>query len=102
MVNLKSGIGYWIDSKRLISPAHTAKCIFLFLLVAALLPPTALCEGDDSNGGSGGVGEVIPVQLTVNDRQIDDVVEELVRANQDVDNLRPLLGLHGALHMTMI
>ena len=98
MANLKSGIGYWIDSKRLISPAHTAKCIFLFLLVAALLPPTALCEGDDSNGGIGG----IPVQLTVNDRQIDDVVEELVRANQDVDNLRPLLGLHGALHMTMI
>ena len=48
--------------------------------------------------------QVIPEQLPVNDRQIDDVVEELVRqgaqlegdhANEVDSNLRPLLELHG-------
>ena len=60
--------------------------------MAALVPPTTLCEDDN---GSGGGGEVIPAQLPVNDRQIDDVVEELIHQN-DVTNLQPLLGLHGA------
>ena len=48
--------------------------------------------------------QVIPEQLPVNDRQIDDVVEELLVRQQEgedhkdneVDsNLRPLLQLHG-------
>merc|ERR1719471_2376420 len=72
----------------------------LFLLVAALLPPEALCSEDDVS--SNGSGEVIPEQLPVNDRQIDDVVEELLVRQQEGDkdnevdsNLRPLLQLHG-------
>jgi len=65
-----------------------AKCVLLLLLVAVLLPPTALCEDDD------GYGEVIPAQLPVNDRQIDDVVEELIKDGHDVTNFPPL-GLHG-------
>merc|ERR1712117_755303 len=72
----------------------------LFILLAALLPPEALCSEDDD--GSNGSGEVIPEQLPVNDRQIDDVVEELLVRQQegDKDNevdskLRPLLQLHG-------
>ena len=58
--------------------------------MGVFLPATTLCEDDD------GDGEVIPAQLPVNDRQIDDVVEELIKDGHDVSNLRPLLGLHGA------
>lgn len=76
-------------AERAIGIRNGAKCVLLLLLVGVFLPATTLCEDDD------GDGEVIPAQLPVNDRQIDDVVEELIKDGHDVSNLRPLLGLHG-------
>ena len=43
--------------------------------------------------------QVIPAQLPVNDRQIDDIVEELIDASNGGADHRPLapLELHGRL-----
>ena len=86
-----------------------ARCVVLLVAMVSL-PPTALCEDDDGEVSITSLlyqltpvptqvrftRQVIPAQLPVNDRQIDDIVEELIDASNGGADLRPL-GLHGMM-----